>query len=91
MRSGARRLIGETVSFTLDVPTAGGDTACHHVDMNMAYAPDGTLHEIAFCGRGKIGTGVDLLLQDLSVKASRALQSRDPDTGDAVPSAWRLP
>lgn len=84
MRSGARRLRGETVSMTLEVPAANGEVARHRLDMNMAYAPDGNLHEISFGGRGKIGQGMDLLLSDLGIKISRALQGRDPDTGDAA-------
>lgn len=81
MKSLARRLRGETVSLTLEVP-AGTDVARHKLDLCMAYAPDGTLHEIAFGGRGKIGHGLDHLLTDLGIKLSRAIQGRDPDTGE---------
>lgn len=37
--------------------------------------------EIAFTGRGKIGQGMDLLLQELGLKLSRVLQHRHPETG----------
>lgn len=81
MRSKTRRLPGETVSMTLDVAAANGEVAHHKLEMTMAYA-DGILHEISFGGRGKIGQGMDHLLTDLGIKISRALQGRDPDTGD---------
>ena len=68
--------------MTLEVPAADGNVARHKLDLTMAYAPDGTLHEIAFGGRGKIGQGMDLLLRDLGIKVSRAIQGRNPDTGD---------
>lgn len=41
----------------------------------------GPIREVAFVGRGRIGQGVYLLFSELSIKLSRALQGRDPDTG----------
>ncbi len=52
----------------------------HEIDVALAY-DKGVLHEIQFVGRGKIGQGVDLLLHDLGVQLSRAIQGRDPVTG----------
>jgi hypothetical protein len=77
------RLPAENVSMTLEVPTANGDEpAHHHLDVSLAYLPNGMLYEIAFTGRGKAGHGLDPLLSDLGIKLSRAIQGRDPDTGD---------
>lgn len=82
MRSGVRRLKGETVSLTLEVPAADGTTARHPLDVNLAYAPDGSLHEVSFVGAGKSGHGIQYLLSDLGIKLSRILQDRDPETGN---------
>lgn len=82
MRSRVRRLQGETFSMILDVPAADGEVAHHHVDANLSYAPDGTLHEISFVGAGKAGHGISLLLSDLGIKLSRAIQGRSPETGE---------
>ena len=38
--------------------------------------------EVAFVGRGKIGHGLDNILQDVGIWISRALQGRDPMTGE---------
>jgi len=40
--------------------------------------------EIAFTTRGKIGQGVDLMLQEIGLKLSRAIQGRDPETGEEL-------
>lgn len=53
----------------------------HTVDIALAYV-DGRLHEIAFVGRGKPGEGLDHILSDLSIALSRAIQGRDPNTGE---------
>lgn len=74
-----RRLRSETVTLTLDVGEG------HHVlDVSLAYDRFGALREMVFVGRGKIGQGLDLLLHDLGIKLSRAIQGRDPDTGAAA-------
>ena len=71
-----RRLRSETVAMILE--HAG---AQHPLDVSLAYDADGALREIVFVGRGKIGQGLDLLLHDLGIKLSRAIQGRNPDTG----------
>jgi hypothetical protein len=45
--------------------------------------------EVAFITRGKIGGGTDRMLTDLGVWSSRAIQGRDPATGDEMP--WEAP
>lgn len=42
----------------------------------------GPIREVVFVGRGKIGQGLDLMLNELSIKLSRAIQSRDHETGE---------
>ncbi len=79
----SRRLNSDTVSMTLEVPAGPDNTVTHALDVSLVYFR-GALHEIAFVGRGKIGQGMDLLLQDLGLKLSRAIQGRDPDTGDVL-------
>lgn len=37
--------------------------------------------ELSFVTRGKIGQGIDLLLQDIGIAVSRALQGRDHQSG----------
>jgi hypothetical protein len=72
-----RRLPSETVSIVLELP--GG---AHRLDVSLCRdARTGELREIVFVGRGKIGSGLDLMLHDLGVKLSRAIQNRHPDTG----------
>jgi hypothetical protein len=85
-RKAARRLQSETVSLTLDL-----ENGQHRVDFSMAYDGRGTLREIVFVGRGKIGQGLDMLLHEISIKASRAIQRRDPDTGELVKDMDELP
>ena len=76
-----RRLNGETVSLVLAIPASDGKMAQHPLDVSLMYDKAGTLREVVFVGRGKIGHGLDLLLHDLGIKLSRAIQGRDPDTG----------
>jgi hypothetical protein len=72
-----RRLASETFSLRLDV-----GKGFHLLDVSLAYDENThLLREIAFVGRGKIGHGMDDMLRDLGVKLSRAIQSRDPETG----------
>jgi hypothetical protein len=60
--------------------------ADHEVSFAIAFHPDtGEAFEVAFTERGKIGQGIDLLLHDLSIALSRALQGRDPQTGAHFP------
>ena len=48
----------------------------------LAYDREGVLRELNIVSRGKIGHGLDLALHDLGIKLSRAIQGRDPDTGE---------
>lgn len=78
------RLDCRTVSIRLEVPGAPGqENRAHHLDVSLAYH-EGRLWELVFVGRGKIGHGLDLMLHDLGLKISRAIQERDPETGDAI-------
>jgi hypothetical protein len=76
-----RRLRSETVTFHLNAGSPEAP-ALHVFDVQLAFAQNGVLREVAFVTRGKIGHGLDLLFQDLGIKLSRAIQGRDPDTGD---------
>lgn len=71
-----RRLRAENISLTLELE--GGN---HQLDVSLVYNSDGTLTELVFVGRGKIGQGMDMMLQNLGLKLSRAIQGRDPDSG----------
>jgi hypothetical protein len=77
--NGHRRLASETVGLKLQV--GAGE---HHLDVSLAYDKNDRLRELVFVSRGKIGSGLDLLLHDLGIKLSRAIQGRDPDTGKAA-------
>lgn len=73
------KLPAENVSFTIG---ATENFAGHQITVNFGYDPKDTrLVEIAFCEAGKVGHGLHLLLAELGLKTSRALQYRDPDTG----------
>ena len=61
------------------------DHACHELTMAANYDPlssDDRVWEIVFSGRGQIGGGIDLMFQDVGLWVSRALQNRDPMTGE---------
>jgi len=73
-----RRLRCENVDIAL--PVGNG---CHHLEVSLAYDDHNTLREVAFVGRGKIGHGIDMMMHELGIKLSRAIQGRDPDTGEA--------
>lgn len=71
----ANRLPSET--FTLFL--SGGGLALHQVDVSIARNPTTKeLIEVIFVGRGKIGHGLDMLLTDLGIQLSRAIQGRIP-------------
>ena len=67
------------------------DHARHELDVSAFREVDvdpvdgdlraGPWAEVSFVGRGKIGAGVDLLLQDVGVWVSRLVQGRHPMTG----------
>ncbi len=73
------RLNCENVDLTVEV--SGGT---HHIIVALAYLPNGALHEINFVGGWKIGEGIGLLLHDLGVKLSRAIQGRNPNVFTAT-------
>ena len=76
-----RRLPSETVALTLELAEGA-----HRLDVSLCRDADtGELREIVFVGRGKIGQGLDLMLHDLGIKLSRAIQGRDPNTGAVIP------
>jgi hypothetical protein len=55
----------------------------HAVTAELGYdAETRHLVEIAFSEAGKVGQGMHLLLADLGVKLSRAIQGRDAETGE---------
>lgn len=75
----ARRLPAETFKVTL----SGG----HRVYMSLGYSPEsGELREVAFVGKKKSDENgaLDNLLHELGVYLSRAIQDRDPETGDEI-------
>lgn len=76
-----RRLRSETVTFNLNVGSVE-DPKEHLLDVQLAYTEEGILREIAFVSRGKIGHQIDLMFSDLGIKLSRAIQGRDPNTGE---------
>lgn len=72
-----RRLECDNVDITLNL-----EKGVHYLTVALAYDRSGVLREINFVGRGKIGHGVDAMLHELGIKLSRAIQGRDPDTGE---------
>lgn len=59
----------------------------HEISFAIALHPEtGQPYEIAFTERGKIGQGIDILFADLSACLSRAIQGRDPATGEFITS-----
>ena len=77
-----RRLRSETVSLHLTAGNPHDRDAIHWFDVQLAYSEAGTLREVAFVTRGKIGQAIDLMFTDLGIKLSRAIQGRNPDTGE---------
>ena len=73
------RLRCVTVPITLEV--ADGK---HELLVSLAYDADCRLRELNFVGRGKIGHGLDMMLHDLGIKISRAIQGRSPETGATI-------
>ena len=68
------RLPSETVEITL------GER--HKLLLSIARTLDGAVYETVFVGRGKIGEGLDDLFHELGIKLSRAIQGRNPETGE---------
>jgi hypothetical protein len=73
-----RRLVCENVDLHLAAGPTGEVT--HVVTASLAYDEKGVLREIVFVSRGKIGGGIDLLLHDLGIRLSRAIQGRPANT-----------
>jgi hypothetical protein len=63
---------------------SAGEEVRHPAIVSIAYDAKGQVREIVFEGRGKVGQGVDLMFHDLSIKLSRILQERDPETGEIL-------
>ena len=61
------------------------DVRGYHLTATLAYDEADKLRELAFVGRGKVGTGLDPILAELGIQLSRALQSRMPETGELLP------
>jgi hypothetical protein len=82
MTKPATRLESRTFDITLGATSErpGG----HAVVLALMYNDLGHVREMMFVGRGKIGQGMDDMLSELGIKCSRALQKRDPDTGDEL-------
>jgi hypothetical protein len=79
-----RRLRCENVDIDLEQPLPNGETARHRLTVSLAYDGAGVLREVVFVGRGRIGSGIDIMLHDLGVKLSRVIQGRSP-TGRPAP------
>lgn len=83
-----RRLASENYHAVLMLsgrdPESGEPTlGQHHLDITVGFARDIPV-EVAFTGRGKIGHGLDQILIDLGIAVSRAIQGRDPQTGEEI-------
>ena len=78
--SAPQRLQSETFTLLVSGGDAlpSGEPPVHELDVSLAWLPDGTLHDVIFVGRGKIGHGLDMMLTDLGIQISRAIQGRDP-------------
>jgi hypothetical protein len=69
--------------FTVRHPitdTNGYVTGEHVFELQFGYE-QGRAVEVAFAGRGKLGSGLDFMLLDVGLWLSRILQNRDPMTG----------
>ncbi len=73
-----------TVTHVIDAVVDGTPTKVEHVFELMVARQDGVPVEVSYAGRGKVGHGMDLLLQDVGIWTSRALQRRDPMTGEEL-------
>jgi len=89
------RLVSINHAFSVLARPEGGARG-HDITLSLGYDPAGgdpadpatwPLVEVGFVTRGKVGHGVDHILQELGIKLSRAIQGRDPDTGAPLPGA----
>lgn len=74
-----RRLESETYSIVIPVGTGS-----HHLDICIARDKSDHVREVNFVSRGKIGGGLDSLLHELGIQVSRAIQRRNPQTGEKL-------
>ena len=74
-----RRLWGE--NFDLSIRLGEGR---HAFTLTVARDEHDIPREISFVGRGKTGAGLDQFLLELGIQCSRAMQRRDPATGEAL-------
>lgn len=83
-----RRLRCENVECRISAgEDVNGQPLGHHeFTICLAYDDDGVLREVNFVGRGKIGHAIDLMFHDLGIALSRAIQGRNPTTGQP----WKL-
>lgn len=54
----------------------------HIVSVTIGRDNQGNPTEVFFVERGKVGQGLDELLSELGMKVSRAMQNRNPETGE---------
>ena len=74
-------------SVTTEITIGGG----HTLAVSLAYDNEtDLLREVVFVGRGKIGQGLDMMLHDLGIKLSRAIQGRDPETGEVLDNPAKI-
>jgi len=82
-REVAVRVANRIPNETFPIVLGGG----HKIIVTFAYAPsNGEIREITFAGREKSTDdgSVDMLLRELGIKLSRAIQGRDPETGNPM-------
>lgn len=68
-------------NYTMTVPLGKG---FHEFTLTVARDHEDRVQEIAFVGRGKTGAELDQFLVELGVQCSRAIQRRDPATGQQL-------
>ena len=79
-----RRLPSVTTTVKIGVADDGGGG--HTLEISLVYldTEPAQLVEVVFQSAGKIGSGLDLLLQELGIKLSRFIQGRHPETGEPL-------
>lgn len=75
----ARRL--HSLTYDVPLPLHNG---FHDLKLTVAFDEQNRPHEVAYVSRGKSGHGLDQLLIELAIATSRALQGRDPLTGEPI-------
>lgn len=68
---------------TYDYRMAVGE-GFHDIAISVSTDKSGKVQKVMFPTRGKIGHGMDHMLSDLGIAVSRAIQGRDPQTGDPL-------